>query len=128
LGIPDDILCKSGPLAKEEAIVMRRHPQIGCDIVGHIDFLAPALLLIRHHHERYDGTGYPDKLAGKEIPLFARIFAVVDAYDVEINQQPHGSVHDLEKVLDSLRQGSGTLFDPHVVEQFCAIAPSLRNS
>ncbi len=124
LGIPDAILLKPGPLTEDEWATMRQHPQIGCDIVGHIAFLAGALPVVRHHHERYDGTGYPDRLKAKEIPLLARIFGVIDAFDAQTNQRPYNVVRDLAQVLEDLRQASGTQFAPRVVEQFVAMSPA----
>jgi ribonuclease P protein subunit RPR2 len=81
VGIPEHILCKAGPLSVDEWTVMRNHPIIGAQIVAPIAFLSDAVELIRHHHERFDGTGYPDGLAAEAIPLGARIFAVADSFD-----------------------------------------------
>jgi putative two-component system response regulator len=118
LGIEDSILMKPGPLTEEEWGTMRKHPEIGCQIVGHIDFLQDALPIIRYHHERYDGTGYPDGLKGEEIPILARIFSVADAYDALTSQRPYNAVNNSRQALEALRAGKGTHFDPHVVDAF----------
>jgi putative nucleotidyltransferase with HDIG domain len=121
LGIPDTILLKPGPLTKGEWATMRKHPEIGADIVGHIDFLQGALPIIRHHHERYDGKGYPGRLKGSEIPLLARIFAVVDAFDAMTHQRPYNTIGEIKEVLDTLRRGKGRQFDPQIVDTFAAM-------
>ena len=121
LGVPDGVLMKPGPLDENEWDTMRQHPEIGCKVVGHIDFLQNALPIIRHHHERYDGAGYPDGLAGAQIPLLARIFAVIDAYDAQTHQRPYNTVLDLDQVLANLREASGTQFDPAIVDAFVAM-------
>lgn len=121
LGIEDSILMKPGPLTEEEWRAMRKHPEIGCQIVGHIDFLQDALPIIRHHHERYDGTGYPDNLKGDEIPILARIFSVVDAYDALTSQRPYNAVNNARQALDVLRASKGKYFDPQVVDAFAAM-------
>lgn len=119
LSIPDAILLKPGPLTPEERRLVENHPLIGVQIVGHIDFLAGALPVIRSHHERYDGSGYPEGLKGQDIPLLARIFSVVDAFDAQISQRPYNRVRSVEDALDELRAGKGSNFDPHVVDAFC---------
>lgn len=118
LGIPDTILMKPGKLTAEEWVVMEQHPDIGCQIVGHIDFLHDSLDIIRHHHEHYDGGGYPDGLAGKEIPLLARIFAVVDAFDAQTNKRPYNVIHSTETALQNILADRGRTFDPQVVDAF----------
>jgi putative two-component system response regulator len=121
LGIEDSILMKPGPLTEEEWSAMRQHPEIGCQVVGHIDFLQDALPIIRHHHERYDGTGYPDGLKGDEIPILARIFSVADAYDALTSQRPYNAVNNTRQALDALRVDKGRHFDPRVVDAFVAM-------
>jgi putative nucleotidyltransferase with HDIG domain len=118
LGIEDRILMKPGRLTDEEMDTMRRHPEIGCQIVGHIDFLRDALPIIRHHHEWYSGGGYPDGLAGSEIPLLARIFSVTDAFDAQTNQRPYNVVNSVEGALENLRKSKGVTCDPQVVDEF----------
>jgi len=121
LGIADGILMKPGPLSEQEWHVMQKHPEIGCQIVGHIGFLRNALPIIRHHHEHYDGSGYPDGLKGEEIPILARIFSVVDAFDAQTNQRPYNVVHSIQNTLENLRASKGTMFDPQVVDTFIAM-------
>lgn len=121
LGIEDRILMKPGPLTDEEMDVMRGHPEIGCQIVGHIDFLQDALPIIRHHHEWYNGGGYPDGLAGSGIPLLARMFSVTDAFDAQTNQRPYNVVNSVECALENLRKSKGVTCDPQVVDEFIAM-------
>jgi putative nucleotidyltransferase with HDIG domain len=121
MGIPDMILMKPGPLTDEEWVTMRKHPEIGCDIVGHIDFLQDALPIIRHHHEHFDGSGYPDGLRGEEIPILARIFAVADSFDAQTSKRPYKEVHSPEVALRNIQEDSGTLYDPRIVDEFSAM-------
>jgi putative nucleotidyltransferase with HDIG domain len=118
LGIPDTILMKPGPLTPEERRTMERHPEIGCQIVAHIDFLQDALPIIRHHHEHWDGSGYPHGLAGADIPLLARIFSVVDAFDAQAHVRPYNTRPSVKKALASIRARRGTWFDPAAVDAF----------
>ncbi len=121
IGVPDAILHKKGPLTEEEWAVMRRHPIIGAEIVGQIKKLAPAAAIVRHHHERYDGQGYPDGLKGEAIPLGARILAVVDAYGAIVDRRPYKDARPHEEAVAELRRGAGTQFDPRVVEAFLRV-------
>lgn len=121
LGIPDGILMKPGPLTEAEWQSMQKHPEIGRQIVAHIDFLASALPVIQHHHEHYDGSGYPDGLRGADIPLLARIFGVVDAFDAQTHIRPYNTVLTPQKALDNIRASAGTVFDPQVVDVFAAL-------
>ena len=121
MGIPDLILMKPGPLTTEEWVTMRRHPEIGCDIVGHIDFLHEALPIIRHHHEYFDGSGYPDGLRGKEIPILARIFAVADSFDAQTHKRPYNTVRTVEVALQEIQSESGSKYDPRIVQEFTAM-------
>ena len=128
LGIPDAILMKPGPLTQQERETMEKHPELGCQIVGDIDFLNGALPIIRHHHERYDGSGYPGGLQGQEIPIMARIFAVIDAYDAQTNQRPYNTVRTVQSSLAELRANRGILFDPQVVDEFSAMMEEEENT
>jgi putative nucleotidyltransferase with HDIG domain len=121
LGIPDTILMKPGPLSEEERREMEQHPDIGCQIVAHIDFLRDALPIIRHHHEHLDGSGYPHGLMGDEIPLLARIFSVVDAFDAQAHMRPYNTAPSVQKALASVRAHRGKWFDPEVVDAFIAM-------
>jgi HD-GYP domain-containing protein (c-di-GMP phosphodiesterase class II) len=118
VGIPEDILCKPGPLTGPEWEVMRRHPVIGAEIVAPIRFLGEAARVIRHHHERFDGTGYPDRLSGEAIPLPARIFAVADSFDAMVSDRPYRQGRSVEFALREIQSGTGTQFDPEIVTIF----------
>lgn len=123
LGIPDGILLKPGPLTPDERSLMQQHVQIGFDIVKDIPFLAEAAEIILNHHERFDGRGYPRGLAGQQIPLGARIFAVADTIDAITSERPYQRAASFESACDTTRRLSGSHFDPHVVEMFLRIPP-----
>lgn len=112
IGIADSILQKPGPLTDEEWVVMKTHPAIGERMLRDVDFLAPALEVVRWHHERWDGTGYPDGLKADEIPLSARIVAVCDAFDAMTSDRPYRSSLPTEVALDELVAVAGTQLDP----------------
>ena len=122
MGIPDGILLKPGPLDGDEWALMRRHTDYARDLLGRIDFLQPAMDIPCSHHERWEGAGYPQGLRGEEIPLAARIFAVVDCYDALTHDRPYRAAWEPQKALDYVREHSGTHFDPRVVEAFLEIA------
>lgn len=121
VGIPESILCKDGPLSAEEWEIMRTHPTVGAQIVAPIRFIGEASLVVRHHHEWFDGTGYPEGLRGGEIPLAARIFSVVDSFDAMTSDRPYRSAFALERALQEIDDGAGTQFDPDVVQVFIDI-------
>jgi HD-GYP domain-containing protein (c-di-GMP phosphodiesterase class II) len=118
VGVPEQILCKEGPLTSEEWTVMRNHPVVGAQIIAPIAFLTGAVELIRHHHERFDGTGYPDGLRAEEIPLAARIFAVADSFDAMTSDRPYRGAMQVDRALAEIDGGAGTQFDPDVVRVF----------
>jgi PAS domain S-box-containing protein len=118
LGIPDGILLKPDKLTDDEWVVMKKHPQHAYDMLSPIDYLRPALDIPYCHHEKWDGTGYPRGLKGEEIPLAARIFAVVDVWDALRSDRPYRKGWSGEKVREHIRQQSGAHFDPQVVEVF----------
>jgi HD-GYP domain-containing protein (c-di-GMP phosphodiesterase class II) len=97
---------------------MRDHPVIGAQIIAPITFLNGAVDLIRHHHERFDGSGYPDGLRAEEIPLAARIFSVADSFDAMTSDRPYREAMHVERALAEIDGGAGTQFDPDVVEVF----------
>lgn len=118
VGIPEAILCKPGPLDDAEWDTMRAHPAIGARIVEPIRFLADAVEIVRSHHERWDGRGYPSGLAGEDIPLAARVFAVADSFDAMTSDRPYRRALSLERAVEEVRAGAGTQFDPVVVRAF----------
>ena len=118
LGVPDAILLKPGRLTKAERKLMLHHPQYAYEMLSPIAYLSLALDIPRCHHEKWDGTGYPRGLAGEEIPLAARLFAVVDVWDALSNNRPYRKQWPQEKTLEYIRRQSGKHFDPRVVEVF----------
>ena len=116
IGISDSILLKAGPLTDEEWVIMRSHPEIGERMLQGIDFLHAALPIVRHHHERWDGTGYPDRIAGEAIPVGARIVAVCDAFDAMTSDRPYRAALPIEEALEELQKNAGAQFDPACVD------------
>lgn len=121
LGIPDAVLRKPGPLTEDEWDAVRRHPVLGEEILRPVRRLAGVAKLVRHHQERWDGTGYPDGLRGDRIPLGARILAVVDAYTAMTDRRPYRPPRSHEEAVAELRRCAGTQFDPRVVEAFLEV-------
>jgi HD superfamily phosphohydrolase YqeK len=120
LGVPTKVLQKTGPLTEEEFAAIQLHPMRGLEIVREIGFLNEALAGIMHHHEKIDGTGYPMGFAGDEIPEFARIIAVADAFDSMTSTRSYRAARRMSEAIDELRKGAGTQFDPALVEAFIA--------
>jgi HD-GYP domain-containing protein (c-di-GMP phosphodiesterase class II) len=118
MGIPDSILLKPGPLTDVEWEVMRRHPAYAYQLLAPISYLRPALDIPYCHHERWDGLGYPRGLAGEQIPLTARIFAVVDVWDALSHDRPYRQAWPAARVRDHIRALIGSHFDPHVADVF----------
>jgi putative nucleotidyltransferase with HDIG domain len=116
IGISDTVLHKPGKLTDEEWKMMRIHPNIGARIVEGIPFLEDALSIIRYHHERWDGSGYPTGLKGDEIPIQARIFAVADVFDALTSKRSYRSKASAEEAIQYIKEHSGILFDPFIVE------------
>ena len=121
LGIPDSILLKSSQLTDEEWAFMRQHPQLAYGMLYPIEYLRPALDIPYCHHEKWDGTGYPRGLQGEQIPLVARIFAVVDVWDALTSDRPYRKAWEQEKVFKHIKEQSGKHFDPVVVNAFLEI-------
>jgi response regulator RpfG family c-di-GMP phosphodiesterase len=121
IGVRDSILLKPGRLNEEEWIEMRKHPQIGYNILQSIGFLAPAARIVLCHQERWDGKGYPNGLAGSEIPLGARIFAIVDAMDAMTSDRPYRKAQSFEAALKEICSCAGTQFDPRLTDVFLQI-------
>lgn len=118
MGIPDSILLKPGPLDDEEWKVMRNHSSLAYNLLYPITYLRPALNIPLYHHEKFDGSGYPDGLKGEQIPIAARIFAIVDVWDALTSDRPYRSAWSSKKTLNHINNQSGTHFDPRVVEIF----------
>ena len=122
MGVPDEILRKPGPLSDEEWVVMRKHPVYAYEMLSPITYLRPALDIPYCHHEKWDGSGYPRKLQGEQIPLAARLFAVVDVWDALNSDRPYRKAWSKVKALEYIREQSGQHFDPQVVEAFLQMA------
>jgi putative two-component system response regulator len=118
LGIPDSILQKPDQLNSEEWVVMRTHPQLAYEMLYPIEYLRPALDIPYCHHEKWDGTGYPRGLKGEEIPLAARIFAIVDVWDAITSNRPYRPAYTIDQALAHIHEQSGRHFDPQVVDVF----------
>jgi len=118
IGMPDDILKKTSSLEEMEYNTAKEHPIVGSNIVGKIGELREVSAIIRHHHERFDGKGYPDGLAGDAIPRFARILAIVDAYESIVSARSYHAPRSTEQALQELKKYSGTQFDPELTDLF----------
>lgn len=114
IGVPDRILTKAGPLSEEEMDIMRRHSAVGADILGFTADFATEARIVRHHHEAWNGRGYPDRLTGEEAPLGSRIIHVADAMDAMLMQRSYKQAYPVEKMLDELMRCAGTQFDPRI--------------
>ncbi|MCB9134810.1 MAG: PAS domain S-box protein [Anaerolineales bacterium] len=118
MGIPDNVLRKPGPLNNDEWEIMRRHPVYAFQMLSPIEFLHPALDIPHHHHERWDGSGYPDRLKKEEIPLPARMFAIIDVWDALNSDRPYRKAWHPEKAIEYIKSQSGKHFDPQLVQIF----------
>jgi HD-GYP domain-containing protein (c-di-GMP phosphodiesterase class II) len=121
VAVPDAVLFKPGSLTAEERGMICRHPVIGSEILRDVDFLGDAKLVVRHHHERWDGTGYPDSLAGEQIPAAARVFAVADALDALTTDRPYRRAVGWAEARREIEREAGAQFDPAVVAAYAAI-------
>lgn len=126
IAIPEDILHKTGKLTAEQLKVMQKHTTIGSDIIKNIKLFEEGGLIVNHHHERWDGTGYPSALKGEQIPEGARILAIADAFDAMISDRPYRRAMHPLSALQEIRSNAGTQFDPRMVEVFCDIFPKLQ--
>ncbi len=127
IGVPDAVLHKEGPLNEEEQRLMRRHPEIGYRIIGHIGYFARASEIIRSHHEHYDGTGYPRGLNGDAIPHGARVFALADALDALTVKRPYHEALPFEEALEEIIKSSGRIYDPSVIQAALKVADELKD-
>jgi ribonuclease P protein subunit RPR2 len=121
VAVPDAILYKPEPLTPAEHALMARHPEIGAQILRDIEFLGEAKAVVRHHHERWDGAGYPDGLRGEAIPLAARVFAVADTLDALTTDRPYRPAVSLASARVTIAEAGGTQFDPAVVAAFASV-------
>jgi len=130
LGIPDSILHKPGPLTDDEWTLMKKHPVFAHEMLSPIGYLKPAMDIPYCHHEKWDGSGYPRGLTGEEIPMAARIFAIVDVFDALTSDRPYRSAWTMEKALKHITDCGGTHFDPNVVRLFFDLIesdPKMKN-
>ena len=121
IGIPDSILQKSGKLTRKEFEIMKHHSELGESMLNKVSFLRPAAKIVRHHHERFDGTGYPDKLSGHDIPLGARIFVFADTLDAMSTARCYRTSPGLRNVRAEVLEGMGKHFDPDIVRAFVEV-------
>jgi HD-GYP domain-containing protein (c-di-GMP phosphodiesterase class II) len=130
LAIDEDLLNKPGPLTPQEYAIIKLHPAYGADILTSFTSLPNVALLAYHHHERWDGEGYPDRLAGEAIPLGARMIAIADAFDAMTSNRSYQVRHSPQEALEELQRCAGTQFDPLLVQLFCThgFIPAHRTS
>lgn len=121
IGVPDAILTKPGPLTEDEFKTIQRHPVTALEILSSISFLSDERPIILHHHERYDGKGYPNGLSGENIPLGARILAVADALDTMLSPRTYKEPYPVDRVRTELAEQAGKQFDPNIVEETLAL-------
>jgi putative nucleotidyltransferase with HDIG domain len=121
IGVPDNVLRKPAALSEAEWVVMKRHPEHGARIISQIPFLEDVSRIVRHHHERWDGKGYPDGIAGEAIPLGARIFAVADSFDAMTSDRPYRRAMSVKDARVEVARCRGTQFDPDVVDAFVRV-------
>ncbi len=122
VGVPDQILNKPARLTEEEYAIVKRHPEFGWTVLRNLPTFERSSLYVLHHHENFDGTGYPARLKGSEIPDGARIVSVIDAFDAMVSSRPYRRGLPFEEAARRLRESSGTQFDPAVVETFLPFA------
>jgi putative nucleotidyltransferase with HDIG domain len=118
IGTPDSILMKPARLTEAEFDIIKKHPITGSNIIGHLGMWLDEQAIIRHHHERFDGTGYPEGLKGEKIPLLSRILSVADVYDALTSDRSYRKKMPEEDVLKIIMENSGTQFDPRVIDAF----------
>jgi HD-GYP domain-containing protein (c-di-GMP phosphodiesterase class II) len=128
VGVPDAVLRKAGPLADDEWHVIRGHAEWGAELVAKIPGLETVARIVRHHHERYDGGGYPDGVAGEDIPLGSRVLTVSDAYVAMTEDRPYRRARPGFEVESELRDGSGTQFDPNVVDTLREVVRTAKSA
>jgi HD-GYP domain-containing protein (c-di-GMP phosphodiesterase class II) len=125
IGVPEKILNKPAALSLKESIEVQKHSALSAEIINKINFLSDKSEIVRHHHERYDGDGYPDGLAGEAIPLASRIIAIADAYDAMITDRPFRPAKTPAEALEEIEALAGRQFDPALVKQFNTVLKRL---
>jgi len=118
VAVPDAVLFKPGPLTDDEWELIAKHPVVGAEILHHIDFLEEAKVVVRHHHERWDGNGYPDGLRGEDVPVHARVFAIADTLDALTTDRPYRKGTSWSRAREVIRAEAGTQFDPAIVAAY----------
>jgi cyclic di-GMP phosphodiesterase len=126
LTLPEGLLRKTDPLTSEDRAMLERQPTLAADILRNVPGLGRALEVVRHHHEWWDGTGYPGRLKGEAIPLGARIFAICNTFDAMISQRPYRPRFSVQQAVAELRRGAGTHYDPSLVEPFITMVETMR--
>jgi len=121
IGVRDSILNKPGPLSMDEYEIVKKHPSIGDSIVSELGLSPEERSIIRHHHERWDGAGYPDGLSGEQIPLLARILSVADAFDAMTSKRAYRNAMSLDQALAELFKNRGKQFDPLALDAFLEV-------
>ena len=121
VGVPTDLLLREGTLDDEERAIVEKHPEIGARLIKPLDLKSSISLAIRHHHERWDGNGYPDGLAGEEIPFAARVICIADAFDAMTCSRPYRPAMEREMVCAELRRAAGEQFDPNLAKEFLSV-------
>lgn len=121
IGIPDSILLKESKLSEEEYSQIKNHPAIGVHILQNVDFFKEMLPVVKHHHEKYDGTGYPERLKGEEIPYLSRIAAIADTFDAMTSKRSYRNALGFEIVKEEIKRCKGTQFDPNIADIFLSI-------
>jgi HD-GYP domain-containing protein (c-di-GMP phosphodiesterase class II) len=127
IGIPDSILRKEGALDLHEFEIIKSHTVIGGEILSDVELLCKLVPAIRHHHERYDGSGYPDQLVGEEIPLMARILSIADTFDAMTSQRTYNRRKSFEDAVKEIEKKAGTQFDPRFVDSLKRSFNKLKN-
>lgn len=128
IAIPDPILLKPGKLTDDETRVMQGHCGYGAQLIEELPAFHGAVPVIRHHHERYDGSGYPNRLAGEQIPVIARVFAIIDVFDALVSDRPYKRAFPWEEAVKVIEAGAGTHFDPGFTPSFLRLAPAIHRT
>ena len=127
LGIPDRLLQKPGPLTPDEYDLVKQHAILGADILSAMAFPGPLALIVRHHHENWDGTGYPDGLRGETIPIGARVLAIVDCYDALTSDRPYRRALSHDRATAMILERRGTMYEPAIADAFSRIIDALSS-